>query len=217
MFSPLDSINGLTTPELSRGGDLPFLFEEGGEGRTFSPTRFSLDLGLEESTLPAPTYVEEGPTVLGGGGGGEGKESTMVKDRFNGTRNTTIKAIPLDAPTMSRTYVIPSATSRKRAPSIPRPSTVTTKKRARRASTPGLAAYEGTEEPFDPEELPVEILSAIEIKRRSNTLAARKSRNRKTEFLQGLQGEIEALKGERDEWREKAQRLEEVVRALRGC
>jgi hypothetical protein len=35
---------------------------------------------------------------------------------FNGTRNTKVPPVPVDAPTVSRKYVLPSATSRKEVP-----------------------------------------------------------------------------------------------------
>ena len=70
---------------------------------------------------------------------------------------------------------------------------------------------------MDPDDLPDELLSAIELKRRMNTVAARRSRMRKAAHIQGLQDEIDALKGEVTDWRKKYEELEEVVRALRGC
>lgn len=40
---------------------------------------------------------------------------------------------------------------------------------------------------------------------------------RKAGHLQELQGELATMTDERDDWKRKAEELEEVVRALRGC
>lgn len=71
---------------------------------------------------------------------------------------------------MSRSYVIPSITSRKRAPpaiSAKLIPTLASNKKARRASTP-IPYDEFNDEGADPSELPDELLSAIELKRRQN-------------------------------------------------
>ena len=249
-----DSLSGLGTPELARG-ELPSLFDD-----RFAPIlpiwnpldfaslpalpvkaldrQGSMDLAslisppmtrlasVEVEQIIKEEVLEE--EVV------EKKKRNSAKDKFSGTRNTKIAAIPIDAPTMSRfifsfflhrprltpfflrSYIIPSATSRKRAAPA---TTATTKKakapRSRRSSTP-FESFDNPAEPYDPSELPDELLSAIEIKRRSNTIAARISRNRKAEHLKGLQIEIDRLSAERDEWRQKALDLEAVVKGLRG-
>lgn len=142
-----------------------------------------------------------------------------VKDKFTGTRNTKIKAIPLDAPTIQKNYAVPSATSRKRAPSavvatklISGGSGAKSNKRAKRDSTP--QSPQVVEMPIapdssvNPEDLPEDLLTAIELKRRQNTLAARRSRMRKAEHLNELKSAIE----ERDQ---RIAALEEEVLALR--
>lgn len=147
--------------------------------------------------------------------------SEHVKDKFTGTRNTKIQPIAFDAPTLPKSYLIPSATSRKRAPAAITAKMPAAKKAkqaaqaAREASaTPGLDAGE---EGLDPSELPDELLSAIELKRRQNTLAARRSRMRKAGHLAELQDTINGLEGEVADWKAKCAELEAVVRALRGC
>lgn len=111
-----------------------------------------------------------------------------------------------------RNYILPSATSRKRAPAA-----ISAKltgpaakkgKRARRDSTPLPE-----DEPLDPEDIPDELLSAIELKRRQNTLAARRSRMRKAGHLAELKDEIDGLKSELEQWKAKYAELEEVLRA----
>ncbi|KAK4047351.1 hypothetical protein OIO90_006210 [Microbotryomycetes sp. JL221] len=138
-----------------------------------------------------------------------------VKDKFTGTRNTKIKPIPLDAPTIQKNYAVSSATSRKRAPSAVASKLVAAggstgssnaKKRARRDSTPAmmndmvsspqcktpLPQFEGVQDSsINPEDLPDELLTAIELKRRQNTLAARRSRMRKAEHLSELKIQID--------------------------
>lgn len=147
--------------------------------------------------------------------------SSFQKDKFTGTRNTKIQPIAFDAPTLPKSYLIPSATSRKRAPAAITAKMPAAKKAkqaaqaAREASaTPGA---EANEEGLDPSELPDELLSAIELKRRQNTLAARRSRMRKAGHLAELQDTISSLEGEVADWKAKYAELEEVVRALRGC
>ncbi|KAM0786668.1 hypothetical protein ACM66B_002116 [Microbotryomycetes sp. NB124-2] len=142
-----------------------------------------------------------------------------VKDKFTGTRNTKIKPIPLDAPTVQKNYAVPSATSRKRAPSVVASKLVAgsakSNKRARRDSTPlspavaPLPDFTGAaDSSINPEDLPEEVLTAIELKRRQNTLAARRSRMRKAEHLTELKQAIE----ERDQ---RIAALEEELLALR--
>ena len=242
-----DSLSGLGTPELARGGELPSLFDDHFDGilPAWNPLDFaslpalpvkaierqgSMDLAslisppmtrlasVEVEKIIKEEVVEE-VAVQKKVQRAAAKEAqrNSAKDKFSGTRNTTIAAIPLDAPTMSRSYIIPSSTSRKRA--APASAAATNKKakapRSRRSSTP-FESFDNPAEPYDPSELPDELLTAIEIKRRSNTIAARISRNRKAEHLKGLQAEIERLSVERDEWKQKAMDLEAVVKALRG-
>ncbi|KAM0751159.1 hypothetical protein T439DRAFT_325309 [Meredithblackwellia eburnea MCA 4105] len=141
----------------------------------------------------------------------EGRE--VVKDRFTGCRNTTIPAIDFNAPTMSRQYVIPSVTSRRKAPAAIT-AKIQGKKRVKREDTPGAgsstssALTDAGEEGMDPSELPDELLSAIELKRRQNTLAARRSRMRKATHIQGLEDEIDRLKREVEQWKAKCAALE---------
>ncbi|KAI5477159.1 hypothetical protein MNV49_006815 [Pseudohyphozyma bogoriensis] len=148
--------------------------------------------------------------------------STAAKDKFNGTRNTKIPAIDFDAPTMSRSYIIPAVTSRKRAPTAITSKLVASatgpasKKRKAKDGSPDVVIDVG-EEGVKPEELPEEVLRAVEEKRRSNTLAARRSRMRKQSHLQELNDTIERLQREKDELTLRAERAEELVRALRGC
>lgn len=154
------------------------------------------------------------------------KPLVFARDKFNGSRNTKIKPIDFNAPTMSRSYVIPSITSRKRAPPAISAKLLPTliNKRVKRDLTPSSATAfdEFNDEGVDPSELPDELLSAIELKRRQNvsflsffsflppllwltslsplflpiqTLAARRSRMRKAAHLDDVKkAEDEARK-----------------------
>ncbi|CAK5261811.1 unnamed protein product [Mycena citricolor] len=95
--------------------------------------------------------------------------------------------IPIEAPTQKRSYVTPSATSRKAVPAA------FAKKRAHSDAfgDEELVAIPGEQD-------------AIEHKRRQNTLAARKSRKRKLEHQQLLEDTIAGLKQEAERWRERA-------------
>ncbi|KAF9504309.1 hypothetical protein BS47DRAFT_1262669, partial [Hydnum rufescens UP504] len=77
--------------------------------------------------------------------------------------------VPVDAPTQQRSYIKPSATSRK---DIPAAFAAASKKR-------------GVSEVFD------DLEDAIEAKRRQNTVAARRSRARKLEYVRDLEAKVE--------------------------
>ncbi|KAJ7029226.1 hypothetical protein C8F04DRAFT_44140 [Mycena alexandri] len=114
--------------------------------------------------------------------------------------------IPLEAPTQKRTYVTPSATSRKAVPAL-----FAQKKRAH------SVAFAGAD---DNDEAELGVLSptaseaeTIEYKRRQNTLAARKSRKRKLEHQQMLEDEVVVLKGEVEKWKTRALLGQDMLRA----
>ncbi|THU95901.1 hypothetical protein K435DRAFT_665462 [Dendrothele bispora CBS 962.96] len=125
--------------------------------------------------------------------------------KATGTRKniTPQSLVPLDAPTQTRHYAIPSATSRKEMPAV------FARKRARTQAfgdeedeligeAPGPNATEREQ---------------IEWKRRQNTLAARKSRKRKLEHQQNLENQVEDLKVEVEKWKTRSQTLEQILRS----
>ncbi|KAK6972127.1 imprinted and ancient [Favolaschia claudopus] len=133
--------------------------------------------------------------------------STRRRSNVTGTRKnlTPASLIPLDAPTQRRTYITPSATSRKALPEA------IVKKRLHSSAFP-------TADLDDDEELGVLSPTAseqetIDFKRRQNTLAARKSRKRKLEHQQALEDEVRALQGEVTKWRERTMIAQEMLRA----
>jgi hypothetical protein len=135
---------------------------------------------------------------------------TMRKDMPTGTRKNprTATLVPANAPTQPRTYVSPSATSRRE---IPDSYTRTSQRR-----TAQKRRYE--EESEDDEELLAELppnpteIQKIEYKRRQNTLAARKSRRRKLEHQQELERTIVQLENEVMVWKIRARTLYELVK-----
>jgi hypothetical protein len=107
--------------------------------------------------------------------------------------------IALDAPTQPRKYITPSSTSRKDVPAA------FARKRARseafgddedQLATDDSATQAGTPTPTEAE--------LIEAKRRQNTLAARKSRQRKMEYMKELEVSVQLLTQERDMWKSRA-------------
>ncbi|KAG9105226.1 hypothetical protein FRC07_009479, partial [Ceratobasidium sp. 392] len=112
--------------------------------------------------------------------------------------------LPVDAPTQQRNYYGPSATSRKVLPAgfEDRRAKIVAKRRRGVES----AAVEMTEE---------EILSAaVEDKRRANTVAARRSRQRKLEHVKNLEDELAAARQEAELWKERAIAAEGMLKSL---
>ncbi|KDQ15138.1 hypothetical protein BOTBODRAFT_73070, partial [Botryobasidium botryosum FD-172 SS1] len=93
--------------------------------------------------------------------------------------------VPLDAPTQPRNYLTPSTTSRKELPS------------AFLARTSRKRAVSVVDEEED-------LVAAIETKRRQNTIAARRSRQRKLEHTRQLEQENEELQAQVAMWKERA-------------
>ncbi|BGP54853.1 hypothetical protein JCM8202_003360 [Rhodotorula sphaerocarpa] len=103
-----------------------------------------------------------------------------------------VDPLPLDAPIQHRSSVLPSATSRKRK------TAGAERALAKRGRTeiPALeeAGQASPAHPAEDEDLPADIVAAVERKRLQNTLSARKSRARKQARLQELEAENDALK-----------------------
>ena len=108
------------------------------------------------------------------------------------------------APTQSRNYVTPSATSRKEVPAI------FARKRGR------STAFGDEEDQLDDYVLPPNPTEKdlIEQKRRQNTVAARRSRKRKLEHLQLLETSLEKERQEKERWRERTYMLTSILRDL---
>ncbi|GAA5903576.1 hypothetical protein JCM8208_003629 [Rhodotorula glutinis] len=121
-------------------------------------------------------------------------EQSFKKDKFTGVRNTKKPMIDLDAPTLPKNYLTESATSKKRAGSAKYAASIVNKRqRSLSSATPAPELPQTQPDPIDAENLDEEQLTAIEMKRRSNTLAARKSRMRKAQHIAEMQDEIARL------------------------
>lgn len=124
-----------------------------------------------------------------------------------GTRRdiTPATMVPLDAPTQSRNYILPSSTSRKTNP-------LHAQKR-----THSEAFGQSQEQDELPDEAPpgpnATQVEHIEWKRRQNTIAARKSRRRKLEYLRELEADNGELREDRDKWKTRCGVLEGVLKA----
>ncbi|KXN85019.1 Cross-pathway control protein 1 [Leucoagaricus sp. SymC.cos] len=130
--------------------------------------------------------------------------ATRRRSSATGTRkNVTVDSlVPLDAPTQSRRYLTPSATSKKDMPAV------FARKRARQQMLDG--EEDELDEPLKPN---ASELEQIEWKRRQNTLAARKSRKRKLQHQQELETRVQALTQEREMWRQRALMLQGMLQA----
>lgn len=124
----------------------------------------------------------------------------LQKPKVTGTRKniTSDSLVPLEAPTLPRTYNTPSATSRKELPMV------FARKRARHTS------FVDEDDELDAE---IALLNeppsqneadAIAAKRRQNTLAARRSRKRKLDHQRFLEDAIEQAKAEKEVWQRRA-------------
>jgi len=132
------------------------------------------------------------------------QSSRVTKSLPTGTRrNITPSAlVPLDAPTQPRQYVTPSSTSRKDIPA----AFIKGKKRGR-SEMP-----DDDECDIDISHLDPTTKEAIEAKRRQNTLAARRSRQRKLEHVRELEETLHHVTQDRDSWMERAYQAEEKLR-----
>ena len=223
----------LTTPALLPGGDMgidimasPALLDNDevytndplfGDESLFEPLTFEklnadrrgsapdrLSLGPSSEAADSPT-ASISPTSSAGGPGRKstGKQATKTPRRKSaptGTRKnvTPDSLIPVDAPIQNRKYVSESATSRKELPAV------FARKRKR-------ASVELDEEDLLAAPPTTNELSAIEAKRRQNTLAARRSRKRKLEHQRDLESTIENERAEKDAWKQRALAFEAIL------
>jgi hypothetical protein len=169
----------------------------------FSPTMQCMPSPFTPALDPSSLYASfdepaDAPASL--------PSSTRRKSTATGTRkNITPEAlVPVDAPTQSRHYTMPSATSRKVIPAV------FARKRAR------------TQAFGDDDELADEVFTLppnpteaqlIEAKRRQNTVAARRSRKRKLEYQRELEESNQRLEDERDQWKARALTSEALLKS----
>jgi len=223
----------LTTPALLPGGDMgidvmasPALLDNDeaytnaplfGDEPLFEPLTFEKlnadrsGLALDSlsprfsSELPASPTSSMSPASCTGGRGKKsaGKHDTKTRRKSvpTGTRKnvTPESLIPVDAPIQGRKYVAESATSRKELPAV------FARKRKRASSELGNEEDILTAPPTNAE------LSAIEAKRRQNTLAARRSRKRKLEHQRELESILDNERAEKDAWKQRALAFEAIL------
>lgn len=182
--------------------------------------RLSLD-GLGHRRNPSSSSSAAPSPYIGAGSVPSSTKPTGYRRHLQPTDLT-----PLDAPTQKRNYAVPSVTSRKEYPpsvtkSLTSPSPRGSKRTSAAAGLPTRDDAEqmdrgGSAEQMDrggssgSDQIDTDDLKqAIEEKRRANTIAARKSRLRKAEFLSGLQLQIKELEAENDQLRQRAETAEQ--------
>jgi len=158
-----------------------------------SPPATSSDLLDQEEVLVDQSQQEVEEEV------GRGKRKRK-ESKFTGFRNTSVQPIAIDAPIAARNYVLPSATSRKEVPVLIQRQ-IKKRKLGKKEDAAVLDAMVDVDVPGAADGLDKEIVDAIAQKRLQNTVAARRSRQRKQE-------ELQRLKDERDEWKERCQLAE---------
>jgi len=126
------------------------------------------------------------------------------KSAATGTRKniTPASLVPIEAPTQSRNYVVPSATSRKELPA--------TWRRKRLRTTGPDEVDQLVEEPLTPT---LSEQEQIEVKRRQNTIAARRSRKRKLEYQRELEESLEQYKRESEMWKQRTLTCQALLRS----
>ncbi|KAF9219435.1 hypothetical protein BS17DRAFT_770018 [Gyrodon lividus] len=134
--------------------------------------------------------------------------STRRKSNGTGTRKnaTTGSLVPVDAPTQPCKYLTPSATSRKELPAI------FARKRTR------AAAFGDEEDQHGGDVIITPTMSEqeqIEAKRRQNTIAARRSRERKLEYQRQLEENAEQYKRESEIWKQRTMTCQALLRSHR--
>ncbi|GAA5928269.1 hypothetical protein JCM1841_001759 [Sporobolomyces salmonicolor] len=160
----------------------------------FPPLPHSDSFPLSTALRPLPPLpTRPSPTPLPTGSSSSSSDSPSLSNRPAPTGFRSTSLLPIDAPIQPRNAVLPSSTTRKRKTAGAEKALA---KRARAdtpsAAPPTVAAAQGDEE------LPADIVAAMERKRLQNTISARKSRARKANHVQELQAENERLKQENE-------------------
>lgn len=131
--------------------------------------------------------------------------SAKRKSTATGTRKniTPQSLVPIDVPTQERKYLVPSATSRKELPA-------TWRRKRLRTAGPGDEEDQLVEEGLAPT---LSEQEQIEVKRRQNTVAARRSRKRKLEYQRELEERAELYKRESEMWKQRAMTYQALLRS----
>jgi len=167
--------------------------------------RHPLSLRPSPEAPDSPTSsISPASSTSGRGKKSAGKQAMKTPRRKSvptGTRKnvTPDSLVPVEAPIQGRKYVAESATSRKELPAV-------FARKRKRASTELDEEEDLLAAPPTANEL-----SAIEAKRRQNTLAARRSRKRKLEHQRDLESTIENERAEKDAWKQRALAFEAIL------
>jgi hypothetical protein len=175
---------------------------------SFDPNVFTAPAPAPVAETPAiPAVAEEKKTVEKKSVSSPSPAPAAKGRRANatGTRKniTPDNLLGMEAPTQSRKYTTPSATSRKELPAI------FARKRIH------SEAFEGVDDEDELAALPPNATEKeqIEWKRRQNTLAARKSRKRKLAHQQELETKVEFLTAEMGKWKTRTEMLLSILRS----
>ncbi|KAL0581427.1 hypothetical protein V5O48_000581 [Marasmius crinis-equi] len=157
--------------------------------------------------LPAPQEAAPAPSPAPSALPTRRKQPSATGTRRNITPES---LVPYDAPTQTRRYAMPSATSKKEVPA-------TFARKKRKAMGGDAVAVDVGDDQLDDAELPplkpdATEVEQIEYKRRQNTLAARKSRKRKLEYQQGIEVENSELKREVEVWKTRCELLSGMLK-----
>ncbi|KAK4698557.1 hypothetical protein P7C70_g7716, partial [Phenoliferia sp. Uapishka_3] len=212
LVSPMFSEASDTVPELDGSLDFSYpLFPSSTTASSSAPVlAYETNLRPNPSPPTRPTFPQSNSSSFSSTSSNSSSASTPAPARPtkalpkpNGFRAgaATTPLLPLDAPIQPRSYLLPSATSRKRK------STPAEREIAKR-----LAEAEASAAPAP--EIPDELIAAVERKRTLNSISARKSRMRKQERLGELEGENEKLLRENVELKRRVGELEERLRGL---
>jgi hypothetical protein len=155
----------------------------------------SLGLFQQGPSSVAPSAVHTQPATSTPDPSSSSAKAKADKAKFNGSRPSA-KLLAVGEPIQARTYITPSTTSRKDVPAAFQAMAASRRKRA-------ASEMEGEEE----EGLEDDLKRKIETKRRQNTEAARRSRNRKKEYKEQLEDEVESLRQQVTIWQTKYEEL----------
>lgn len=214
LFEYLDESQMLSGPFAYSGALFPKLPEWGESGAnpksvpkldestlfTISPSSPLLDsFDPAELFSTTPSNAPSGPSTV---------KPTVTRRKVGATgirKGVTPESL-LDenAPTQSRNYITPSATSRKDIPAV------FARKRGR------SIAFGDEEDQLDDYVLPPNPTEKdlIEQKRRQNTVAARRSRKRKLEHVQLLEKSLEEERQQKEQWRQRTLMLSSMLTGL---
>ena len=215
LFDYLDDSQMLTSPLYNNAPLFPmFEWEDIREPVTEPKTLLELDpssLIVMTPTSPLldsfdPSQLNSAPQSTNVSSAATKASASRRRVSATGIRKGVTPETLLDetAPTQSRNYVTPSATSRKEVPAV------FARKRAR------STAFGDEEDQLDDYTLPPNPTEKdlIEQKRRQNTVAARRSRKRKLEHLQLLETSLEKERQEKEQWRQRALMLSSILSGL---